>query len=108
MGDSDDKRHSSDGHVSSGEEFSDAVDMVNEITLECPVTDCSGGTGGAVCSCTAEPACAAALLQVHGYSHRTAPATAQVSDRRARPPTLQLPKLEGQCSESRYEDWKLE
>ena len=79
------------------------------VKLTCPVTGCTGGTGGAAWSCEADPACAAVLLQVHGYTHQAAPAAAAIAgDRRPRPPTLQPPKLEAQCSEARFEDWKVE
>ena len=99
----------SDHNSGSGDEFSDAVDdTMAPVKLECPVADCNSGPGGSAWSCEAEPACAAVLLQVHGYTHQAAPAAAATTDRKPRPPSLQPPKLEAQCSESRFEEWKVE
>ena len=93
----------------SGDKFRDAVEDTMVVKLQCPVAGCTGGTGGAVWECEAEPACAAALLQVHGYTHQQTPAAAATANhRKPRPPTLQPPKLEPQCSESWFEEWKLE
>ena len=108
--DGDGSHHNSGSDTSSGDEFSDTVDdTMFAIKLECPVAGCTGGTGEAAWTCKAEPSCAAALLQVHGYTHQATPAAAApAGDRRPRPPTLQPPKLDAQCSEARIEDWKLE
>ena len=104
--------HSDDnGSNESGDEFADAVDdTMAPIKLECPMPDCTGGTGGEAWSCEGEPTVAVALLQIHGYSHQQAPAaTAATPDnRRPRPRPLPPPKLEAQCSESRFAEWKVE
>ena len=99
-----------DGTNASDDEFSDAVDdTMAKIKLECQVPDCTGGTGGVRWACEEEATVAVALLQSHGYTHQTAPAAAAAADpRKPRPPTLNPPKLEAQCSESRFEEWKLE
>ena len=97
------------GSNESGDEFSDAVDYtMAAIKLECPLTDCTGGTAGARWSCEAESAVAVALLQIHGYSHQQTQAAAASDTRRPRPRPLPPPKLEGQCSESRFAEWKVE
>ena len=97
------------GSNESGDEFSDAVDdTMTTIKLECPIPDCTGGTGGAIWSCEAEQSVAVALLQVHGYSHQQTAAAAASDNRRPRPRPLPPPKLEGQCSESRFAEWKVE
>ena len=107
--DGDGNHHSADNDNGSSDEFSDAVDSPMVVKLTCPVAGCTGGTGGAARTCKVEPSCAAALLQVHGYTHQPTPAaTAPAGDRRPRPPTLQPPKLEAQCSEARFEDWKVD
>ena len=99
-----------DDNSGSDDEFSDATDhTMAPIKLECQVPDCTGGTGGARWSCEEETTVAVALLQSHGYTHQAAPAAAVAQDpRKPRPPTLSPPKLEAQCSESRFEEWKLE
>ena len=102
--------HGSDDNVGgsneSGDEFSDAVDdTMAPIKLECPIQDCTGGTNGAKWSCEEEPTVAVALLQVHGYSHQQTPAP---DTRKPRPRPLPPPKLEAQCSESRFAEWKVE
>ena len=97
------------GSNESGDEFADAVDdTMAPIKLECPMPGCTGGTGGEAWSCEGDPTVAVALLQIHGYSHQQAPAAATPDNRRPRPRPLPPPKLEGQCSESRFAEWKVE
>ena len=94
------------GSNESGDEFADAVDnTMAPIKLECPIQDCTGGTNGAKWSCEEEPTVAVALLQVHGYSHQQTPAP---DTRKPRPRPLPPPKLEPQCSESRFAEWRVE
>ena len=102
-----------DDNNGSDDEFSDAVDHeMPPIKLECQVPDCTGGTDGARWSCEDETTVAVALLQSHGYTHQAAPtaptAASTPSSRRPRPHPLNPPKLEAQCSESRFEEWKVE
>ena len=99
-----------DENSGSDDEFTDAADhAMAPIKLECQVPDCTGGTGGVRWSCQEEPTVAVALLQSHGYTHQAAPAAVAAQDpRKPRPPSLNPPKLEAQCSESRFEEWKLE
>ena len=98
-----------DSNNGSDDEFSDAVDYTMAPSkLECPIQDCTGGTDGEKWSCEAEPTVAVALLQVHGYSHQQTPAAAAPDTRKPRPRPLPPPKLEAQCSESRFAEWKVE
>ena len=97
------------GSNESGDEFADAVDApLAPIKLACQVPDCTGGTGGTRWSCEEEPTVAVALLNSHGYTHQQAPAAATPDNRKPRPRPLPPPKLEGQCSESRFAEWKVE
>ena len=99
-----------DDNSGSDDEFADAADhAMAPIKLECQVPDCTGGTGGTRWSCEEEPTIAVALLNSHGYTHQTAPTAATTSaSRKPRPQPLSPPKLEAACSESRFEEWKVE
>ena len=90
-----------------GEEpFQDAIDDDMAVTVECPEQGCKGGTNEDVWRYTGDAAIAAVMLGHHLRSHD--PQTRQADPKKPRPPTLSPPKLESQCSESRFEEWKLE
>ena len=89
-----------------GEEpFQDAIDDDMAVTVECPEQGCTGGVNEEVWKYTGDAAIVAVMLGHHLKSHDQ---TRQVDPRKPRPPTLNPPKLEAQCSESRFEEWKLE
>ena len=90
-----------------GEEpFEDAEnDETMAVTVECPEQGCTGGTNGEIWRYTGDAAIAAVMLGHHLKSHD--PQTRQADQKKPRPPTLSPPKLESQCSESRFEEWRL-
>ena len=90
------------------EEFVDA-DNDMAVTASCPTEGCTSGVDGAPWSWTGDAALAAVQLSIHHQDvHRAAAQAVPAGDRRPRPPPLQPPKLEPQCSESRFAEFKLE
>ena len=86
------------------EPFQDAVEDGNmAVTVECPEQDCTGGTNGEGWTYTGDAAVAAVMLEHLLKSHGQ---QARQADRRPRPPPLQPPKLSGQCSEAKFEDFR--
>ena len=80
--------------------FQDAnEDPTMVVTINCPEQGCTAGANDAVWSYTGEPSIAAVMLEHHLRSHVQ-------PDRRPRPPQLQPPRLTGQCSEAKFEDFK--
>ena len=88
----------------SEEVFQDASeDETMAITVECPEQDCTGGTNDEAWKYTGDAAVAAVMLEHHLKSHDQ---QARQTDRKPRPPPLQPPKLSGQCSEAKFEEFK--
>ena len=96
------------GNTSTDEdEFADA--MADNVTATCPTAGCTSGANGAAWSWTGAASLAAVHLNIHHQdTHRVAAPAAPAADRRPRPPPLQPPRLEAQCSEARFEEFKLE
>ena len=86
-------------------EFYDAADEMPDITANCPATDCTAGAAGAAWSWTGDSAIAAINLQFHITNVHGQPVA---TPHRPRPPALQPPKLEAQCSVQRFDEFKRE
>ena len=96
-----------DGNTSADDdEFADA--MADNVTATCPTAGCTSGAGGAAWSWTGAASLAAVHLNIHHQDTHRVAAQAAPADRRPRPPPLQPPRLETQCSEARFEVFKLE
>ena len=83
------------------DEPNEVADMA--VTVDCPEAGCTGGNDGAAWTYTGDAAIAAVMLDHHLRSHAQ---PGRQTERRPRPPPLQLPKLSGQCSEARFDDFK--
>ena len=88
-----------------GDEFADASEVMTEVTARCPTAGCTAGSNGAAWSWTGDASLAAVHLNIHDRNVHQA-AAAPAGDRRPRPPPLQPPKLEAQCSEARFAVFK--
>ena len=94
-------------YVNSDEGEEPYLDAENDetmaISVECPEQDCTGGANGEAWKYTGDAAVAAVMLEHHLRSHGQ---QTRQADRRPRPPPLQPPKLSGQCSEAKFEDFR--
>ena len=95
------------GNSDPEEEFIDA-DEIMAVTATCQTTGCTSGGNGAAWSWTGDAALAAVLLANHHQDVHRAAAAAPATDRRPRPPPLQPPRLDAQCSEARFDEFKVE
>ena len=95
------------GNSDPEEEFIDA-DEIMAVTATCQTAGCTSGGNGAAWSWTGDAALAAVHLANHHQDVHRAAAAAPATDRRPRPPPLQPPKLDAQCSEARFDEFKVE
>ena len=95
------------GNSDPEEEFIDA-DEIMAVTATCQTTGCTSGGNGTAWSWTGDAALAAVLLANHHQDVHRAAAAAPATDRRPRPPPLQPPRLDAQCSEARFDEFKVE
>ena len=70
------------------------------VTLNCPFPNCE------IVTSNASEAIAVALFNAHISTHTRAGPAADAPAKKPRPPPLQPPKLAGQCSEAKFEEFK--
>ena len=77
------------------------------LKVDCPDSTCTGGQDGGRWSFEGDVEVSIVQLQFHvKHGHERAAPAADIQAKKPCPPPLQLPKLPGQCSEAKFEEFK--